>query len=126
MPLIRCFEIGKNSEKHRFDWPGAKEALEKLQEEIQELQEALEEKDSKKQEEELGDCFFALVQVSRHLNILPDKALKKSNEKFEKRFEVMEKIVRKEGKLIKNLTLDEMHVYWEKAKKLVSSSPKDA
>lgn len=121
-----------------FDWPdsppeapAALKALDKLQEEILELKEAIRLNASKhlentfsgkaelqkKLEEEIGDILFAVSNISRHLKINPELALKKTNTKFKNRFRFIEKELKKEGKAIQDATLEEMEVLWNKAKK---------
>ncbi len=67
---------------------------------------------------EFGDLLFSLVNYSRFINIDPEEALERTNKKFIKRFQYLETESQKDGKMIGEMTLAEMDVYWERAKKL--------
>jgi ATP diphosphatase len=88
-----------------------------MQEESEELKRALGEQDQPKIEEELGDLFFAAVNLSRFLKIDPEIALKKANAKFSRRFRAMEGLARKNGRKFKDLAREEMEAFWDAAKK---------
>jgi len=81
------------------------------------LKRALREQDQPKIEEELGDLFFAAVNLSRFLKIDPEIALKKANAKFSRRFRAMEGLARKNGREFKDLPREEMEAFWTAAKK---------
>jgi XTP/dITP diphosphohydrolase len=68
-------------------------------------------------EEEFGDILFSLVNYARFNNINPENALAKTNEKFKNRFQLMEQFIEKEGLELSKMTLNEMDIYWDKAKK---------
>lgn len=114
--LIRARKIQKRAARAGFDWPDATGVLEKVHEEIRELDEVLIGTDPEKVEEELGDLFFSLVNLSRHLKIDPEGCLRKANEKFEHRFCVMEQLVVSDGKKMEMLSLQEMESYWQAVK----------
>ena len=98
-----------------FDWDKKEQVFKKIEEEVIELKEAL---DSQKGiEEELGDVLFSIVNLSRHLNLDPEKTLKLSIEKFSKRFKSIEKELNKKNIKMKNLSLEELDKIWEKNKK---------
>ena len=67
-------------------------------------------------EEEFGDLLFSLVNYARFIDISPENALAKTNQKFIRRFQLMEETIREDKKKIENMNLEEMDVYWEKAK----------
>ena len=67
-------------------------------------------------EEEFGDLLFSLVNYARFIDISPENALAKTNQKFIRRFQLMEETIREDKKKIEDMHLDEMDVYWEKAK----------
>ncbi len=98
------------AKKVGFDWRDKKGVFDKVLEEIKELKKAIRRKEGKEVEEELGDLFFSLVNLARHLQIDPEKALRKASKKFAKRFWAM----RKKGK--KRKTLREMDKIWEEIK----------
>lgn len=108
--LLRAQKIQKRAARVGFDWPEISGSIEKLREEIHEVEDA---KNQAEYEEEIGDLLFAAVNVSRHLGIDAEAALKAGTAKFERRFEIMEKIA---GKEFASLSLDEKEILWGKAK----------
>ena len=100
---------------------------EKVLEEKEELKaEILNDSSRSKMEEEFGDLLFALVNYARFLRINPEDALERSNKKFIKRFQLLEDQVRKEGKNLSEMTLSEMDVYWEEAKRTANGERRTA
>jgi tetrapyrrole methylase family protein/MazG family protein len=114
---LEGFLLTRKAARIGFDWQDAGGILEKMCEETVELQSALNTKEQRKVEEELGDLFFAAVNLSRFLKVDPEIALKKANAKFSRRFRAMEKLARESGKEFKNLPREEMESLWEAAKK---------
>ncbi len=102
--------IQENASAVGFDWEDASGVLEKITEELKEFRE-------NPSEEEFGDILFSIVNLSRFLGIDPERALRKATEKFINRFEKMEQLLESEGKKLEDLSLDEMELYWQKAKK---------
>ncbi len=102
--------IQENASVVGFDWKDSQGIIEKIKEEIEEFK-------RNPSEEEFGDILFSLVNLSRFLNIDPERALRKSVEKFVERFSFMEKLIEKDGKSIKDMDVEEMDKYWEIAKK---------
>lgn len=100
-----------------FDWEKPEQVLEKFEEELAELQVEVDRKDHDAMEAEYGDVLFSLVNYGKHLGLNPEDALERTNKKFIKRFQYLEKAVKEEGKSIKDYTLDELDVFWEAAKK---------
>ncbi len=101
-----------------FDWKSPKEVFEKIKEEITELEKEIDSGNKDKIKEEIGDVIFSLVNLSRHLEIEPEQALRKTNQKFKNRFKHIEKTLTGEGNTLKNASLEEMDKIWEDAKKL--------
>ena len=100
-----------------FDWEDVHGPLRKVEEEIQELREALSLEESKERlEEEFGDLLFALVNVARHLEISPDQALEKANQKFRSRVKFVEDCIARSDKPAKSFTLEELESFWQRAK----------
>ncbi|PIP81109.1 MAG: nucleotide pyrophosphohydrolase [Gammaproteobacteria bacterium CG22_combo_CG10-13_8_21_14_all_40_8] len=99
-----------------FDWPSYHEVIDKMQEELSELKEAIEEQNQTHIEEEFGDVLFVLINLARHLEIDPDKALENCCQKFQKRFNYIEKSLIKNNKDIQSASLDEMENLWNEAK----------
>ncbi|MFN3136709.1 MAG: nucleoside triphosphate pyrophosphohydrolase [Allomuricauda sp.] len=101
-----------------FDWEKPEQVFEKLQEELAELQEEVRTEDADKMESEFGDVLFSMVNYARFLKINPENALERTNKKFIKRFQYLEQKAKENGKSMQDMTLAEMDVYWEEAKKL--------
>ena len=91
--ILRSLKIQKKAASLNFDWACKDQVLKKVDEELNELKEALRGKIKKNIEDELGDLFFTLISLSRHLNLDPDQTLRKANQKFINRFNEMENIV---------------------------------
>ena len=104
-----------------FDWEAPEEVLEKVKEELGELQAEVEAGNQEKIEGELGDVFFSLINYARYLKTDPESALERTNKKFIKRFQYLEQKARENNKSLKEMTLAEMDVFWEEAKKLKPS-----
>jgi ATP diphosphatase len=102
-----------------FDWPDINGVNQKIHEELDELDAAVGTRDASRMEDELGDVLFAVVNLGRHLDIDPEKALTGSNYKFEQRFRAMEADMAAAGLEIRKLTLEELEQHWRKAKQRV-------
>ncbi len=114
--LIRAHKLQERAARVGFDWSRIDEALPKLDEEIQEFKESLKSKNAAKIEEELGDIFFMLVNLSRFLELNPEEALRKTISKFIHRFRYIEEKAADTGKALKDMTMDEMEALWQEAK----------
>ena len=101
-----------------FDWEESQQVWDKVQEELQEFQDEVQNNDQKRMESELGDVFFALINYARFKNISPENALEQTNKRFIKRFQHMETKIKGEAKNMADMTLKELDVYWDDAKKL--------
>ena len=121
--LTRAQRIGEKVARVGFDWPDARGSREKVTEEIGELDQAIASGDKDKIEHELGDTFFALVNLARHVDVDAEAALRRTIEKFTKRFDHVEARVKEKhgGWPTKvgddRLTLEELDSYWEEAKR---------
>jgi len=100
-----------------FDWKSAEQVFEKIKEELAELEKEVQSDSKEGIREEIGDILFTLVNLSRHLGVEPEQALRKTNLKFKDRFEHIEITLKKEGKDLKSTDLGEMDRLWEKSKK---------
>ena len=96
-----------------FDWPDLEGVLEKVGEELLELREA---ETVEQREAEFGDLLFTLVNVARRMGMNPEDALRAATGRFEARFRIMEQEVRREGRELAMMTIEEMDQYWERAK----------
>lgn len=121
--LVRAQRIGEKVHRVGFDWPDARGSREKVHEELGELDRAIASGDEKKIEEEMGDVLFALVNLSRHVKVDAEGALRRTIDKFTKRFDHVEKRVKEEhggwggpGDDGQNLPLEVLDRYWEEAK----------
>jgi XTP/dITP diphosphohydrolase len=101
-----------------FDWERPEQVFEKVQEELAELQEEIQSGTPEKMESEFGDVLFSLINYARFLQINPENALERTNKKFIKRFQYLEKKSKESGKSLKEMTLAEMDVFWEEAKQV--------
>ena len=100
-----------------FDWEEPHQVWEKVQEELAELNAAIEKGDAAAIEAEFGDMLFSMINYARFLNINPDTALERTNQKFSKRFAYLEAKANAMEKSLQDMTLAEMDVFWEEAKK---------
>jgi len=114
--LIRAHRLQDRAARVGFDWENVQDVLKKLDEELKEFKEALETKRQGEIEEELGDIFFMLVNISRFIGVNPEDALRKTISKFIHRFRYIEMKAAEHGKKLSNMTLDEMDRLWDEAK----------
>ncbi len=121
--LLRAYRVQEKAASVAFDWKSAKGVWEKLNEELLELRRA---KTAKAREEELGDVLFTLVNLSRFLKVNPEDALRKTTEKFSRRFQAVEAAVQKSGKSWSDFTMEELDALWESTKKQEKSRKKNA
>ena len=117
--LVKAIRIQDKARGIGFDWDNKTQVWDKVKEEIEELQVELDAK-SDKIEDEFGDVLFSLINYARFINVNPEDALEKTNKKFINRFQYMEKEVKKKGKELSEMTLQEMDVYWNEAKKTMT------
>ena len=115
--LVKAFRIQEKAAGVGFEWDNAKDVLDKVKEEITEFNQEVEDQNHDKMEDEFGDVIFSLINYARYLKINPESALERTNKKFIKRFKYIEESAKNEGKVINELTLDQMEVFWNKAKK---------
>jgi len=115
--LLRAHSLQERAARVGFDWSRIDEALPKLDEEMAEFKASLKQEDSAGIEEELGDIFFMLVNISRFLGVNPENALRKTISKFIHRFRYIEEHAANAGKSLYDMTLDEMEDLWQKSKK---------
>jgi XTP/dITP diphosphohydrolase len=118
-PLVKAYRIQEKAKGVGFDWEKPEQVWDKVLEELDELKSEVENHAGKdKMENELGDLLFALVNYARFIGVNPEDALERTNMKFIKRFKHLEEKVKETGQSFKSMTLSEMDVYWEEAKKL--------
>ena len=116
--LVRATKIQQRAADVKFDFEHYKQALSKVYEEVGEVVEEADARvvDQAKLEEELGDLLFSVVNVTRHLKHDPEQALRKANEKFEKRFRQVEVLALQNGKSLSDCSIGEMESLWLKVK----------
>jgi len=115
--LLRASEIQKKATNVGFDWNKIEDVFVKLDEEIKELKEALDKKNHKEIEDELGDILFVLVRIANFINVNPEDSLRKTINKFTRRFMHIEKEASRKYRRLNDMTLAEMDVLWNEAKK---------
>lgn len=122
--LIKAYRIQDKARNVGFDWQERADVWDKVREELGELQVELEKEDKEKSTEEFGDFLFSLINAARLYHINPDNALEHTNQKFIRRFNYLEQKVKESGKDFKDLTLEQMDVYWNEAKALERENDK--
>jgi XTP/dITP diphosphohydrolase len=121
--LVKAMRIQEKARGAGFDWEEKEQVWEKVEEEMQEFKAEFNvvEKsaiDTEKAEAEFGDLLFSLVNYARFVNINVESALERTNKKFIKRFQHIELRAKEQGKTLQDMTLAEMDVYWDEAKRL--------
>ncbi|HZW77480.1 MAG TPA: nucleoside triphosphate pyrophosphohydrolase [Flavobacteriaceae bacterium] len=114
--LVKANRIQEKVAGVGFDWEKPEQVFLKLQEELGELQQEISDANIDKIEAEFGDVLFSMVNYARFLKVNPENALERTNKKFIKRFQYLEAKAKESGKALKDMTLEEMDVYWEEAK----------
>ena len=120
--LMRAQKVGKRAMRAGMDFRCAEDAIACISNEKSELDAAVISGDQQAIHEELGDLLFSCVNAARHLGIDAEQALKDSTEKFIKRFSVTEELVRNDNIDMKELPIEELDVYWDKAKNIINKS----
>lgn len=113
--LVKAGRIQDKARGVGFDWDNAEQVWEKVNEELGELREEVA-KNSDRMEAEFGDVLFSMINYARFLGVNPDDALERTNRKFIKRFQFLERESAKDGKQLGEMTLTEMDVYWNRSK----------
>ncbi|MBN1951471.1 MAG: nucleoside triphosphate pyrophosphohydrolase [Bacteroidales bacterium] len=115
--LIKANRVQEKVRAVGFDWDVREQIWEKVREEMSELEEQVKAENQEEIEKEFGDLLFSVVNAARLYNIDPETALEKTNRKFIKRFNYLESETIKKGRSLRDMSLDEMNVIWEEAKK---------
>lgn len=114
--LTKAYRIQDKVSGVGFDWDNKEQVWDKVQEELGELKAEVEAGSQERVEEEFGDVLFSLINYSRFLNVHPEDALEKTNRKFMQRFQLLEEMVKADGRSLTDMTLSEMDEYWNRAK----------
>ncbi len=116
--LVKASRIQDKVAGVGFDWEEPQQVIEKLKEELEELHTEIQVMDQDKMEAEFGDVLFSMINYARFLKINPEDALERTNKKFIKRFKYLEEKAREKNTPLAEMSLAEMDVFWEEAKKL--------
>lgn len=116
--MVKAVRMQEKARGIGFDWDNEAQVREKVREEWDELQAELAKDDKDNIEAEFGDFLFAIINWSRFIGVNPEDALERTNKKFKSRFQYMEQKSREEGRQLTDMTLDEMDIWWNEAKKI--------
>ena len=116
--MIKSMRIQEKARGVGFDWEQPHQVWEKVEEEIAEFKEAADKNDKAHAESEFGDVLFSLINYARFKGINPEEALERTNKKFIFRFQYLEAAAKRLGKNLSDMTLAEMDVFWNEAKKI--------
>lgn len=114
--LIKAYRIQDKARNVGFDWKEKEDVWDKVQEELEELKVELSKGDKENSTQELGDFIFSVINAARLYKLNPDNALEKTNQKFIRRFNYVEDHSLKQGKNLKDMSLEEMDKLWDEAK----------
>ena len=115
--LIKAYRIQDKARNVGFDWKEKEDVWDKVHEELEELKAELAKDDKENSTQELGDFLFSVINAARLYKLNPDNALEKTNQKFIRRFNYVEDHSLKQGKNLKDMSLEEMDKLWDEAKK---------
>lgn len=116
--LVKASRIQDKVKGVGFDWEEPEQVWEKVQEELQEFRDEIKVGNQENMEAEFGDVLFSMINYARFLNINPEDALERTNKKFIKRFQYLESKAGELGKSLSDMSLAEMDVFWEEAKRM--------
>lgn len=115
--LVKAFRIQDKARNSGFDWNERRDVWDKVNEEMVEVKAEIDKMDQDRMEAEFGDLMFSIVNAARLYQVNPDNALERTNRKFIKRFNYLEKEAKQMGRNLKDMTLAEMEKIWQEAKK---------
>jgi len=114
--LTRAVKLQRRAARIGFDWKNPRDVLDKIAEETEELVDVIGSGNQDRIEDEFGDLLFVMANLSRHLNVDPEAAIRRANEKFSRRFRHIEKRLAETGRAADGATLEEMEKLWVEAK----------
>ncbi len=117
--LLRSLRLQQKAGAVGFEWQNSVDILEKVKEEITELEEGIKKNDPENIEEEIGDILFVMVNLAKKLNVNPEDALQKANDKFIGRFNYIEEKVERSGGKVQDRSLEELDAIWNESKRHV-------
>lgn len=115
--MVKAFRVGEKAASVGFDWEQKEDVWAKVREEMAEVEVELQHDDKELLAGEIGDLFFALINACRLYGIDPEAALDRTNKKFIRRFNSIEQYAEQQGKMLRDMTLDEMEAVWQQAKR---------
>ncbi|RME68296.1 MAG: nucleoside triphosphate pyrophosphohydrolase [Nitrospirae bacterium] len=114
--LLKALRAQERAERVGFDWDDTEGIFEKIKEETEELRQAIKANDHEAVFSEIGDLLFSIVNLSRHLKVNPEEALRRATDRFIERFRAMELLARDKGLSLQEMSLQEMDKLWEEVK----------
>ncbi len=120
--LLRAHQLQARAARVGFDWEHIDQVFSKVKEEMKEFEEAFRDREQERMENELGDLFFALVNIGRFIEVNPEETLHKAISRFISRFRYIEEEIAKQGREFRDVSLEEMDMLWQEAKKLEARS----
>ncbi|MGI6454944.1 MAG: nucleoside triphosphate pyrophosphohydrolase [bacterium] len=124
--LMRAEKMQKKAAKVGFDWERIEQVLDKFEEEWREFRQAYKDENPEEIRAEMGDLFFALVNVARYVDVESEEALHQTNHKFERRFKYIENKLKEQNRTLEESNLEEMDGLWDEAKSLELKKVKGA
>jgi uncharacterized protein YabN with tetrapyrrole methylase and pyrophosphatase domain len=115
--FARALAVQRNASVKGLDWDDARDVLKKMREEVDEADAAIRSGSEESFEDEVGDLLFSAVNVARMLGVDPEGALRCAVDKFEQRFRRVLALARKKGRRVEEMSIDELDVLWEEAKR---------
>ena len=116
--MVKAFRIGEKAASVGFDWGHKEDVWSKVSEELAEVDAEIKAGDKERLTDEMGDLFFALINACRLYGIDPEGALERTNKKFIRRFGYVEEQAERTGRVLKEMSLEEMDGYWNESKRL--------
>ncbi|WP_417655836.1 nucleoside triphosphate pyrophosphohydrolase [Pseudidiomarina aestuarii] len=114
--LLRALKLQKRAASVGFDWDSTEPVVAKIREELDEVEVELTNRDQEALEGEIGDLLFAVINLARHVQVHPEQALRRTNQKFQQRFQAIERELAAVGQAPSDLNLTELERYWQKVK----------
>ena len=120
--IVKSFRIQEKVRGIGFDWDNRNQVWDKVIEEMEELKLEIKNGNQDKIESEFGDLLFSLTNYARFISVNPEDALEKTNKRFISRFQIMEDLIKNESLSLDQMNLDQMDIYWNKAKEIYNTN----
>ena len=121
--LVKAYRVQDKARNVGFDWEERRDVWKKVKEEIREFEAEVENMDQERATSEFGDVLFSLINAARLYHINPDNALERTNQKFIRRFNYVERRAAEQGRALRDMTLAEMDLLWDEAKRQPATDP---